>query len=180
MKHRRLDSKTLTLGLSALGAVAFGVLSGCAPGDGHFDLDRGSEVDESEVASVRGSMVLKGAVASGSTKTIHYAPSDASGVRTLPFLAVEIVPSGMPSMTGRQTATTSAQSVKVSGPFPGTPRVLVVDEDLHVIAKTTAVHQPDGTALAELAAPLSAGRRFVLVRDNLWSREMSFQVDVGP
>ncbi len=176
MTTRFSDSRTLTLGLGGLAVAGFCVLSGCSSGENRADFDHGAELSEAEVTSLRGAMVLKGAVAVGSTKTVHYAPSDASASHTLPYLAVEIVPAATRATTDQQ----AAQTVTVSGGFPGAPRVLVVDEAFQVLAKTTAVKQPDGTALAELAAPLSAGKRFLLVRDNLWSREMSFQVNVGP
>jgi hypothetical protein len=182
----------------AIGAV--GVLPGCSSGEVVHDDDEGAEVDESNLSTLRGATVLQGSIEAGSTRTLHYDRNDAVYPRRIPYLALEIVaqraapgavtPSPVYTASvrplGGETGAAvgpdidALQSVAVSGDFPGTPRVLVVDEGFRIVARTTAVTQLDGTEVATLAVPRSAGKRFVLIRDGRWSRPMDFQVRVGP
>lgn len=68
--------------------------------------------------------------------------------------------------------------VTVEGDFPGSPEVLVTDAELHVLARGTATtHKSLDRVSVEL--PLGRGSKFILVRDQLWTKPMTFDVSAG-
>lgn len=171
---------------AALFASAASGLAGCAA-DTTSDApaDDGAAVDELNASSLRSSTAIKGTVVAGSAITLGYDRGDALYPRAIPYLAVEIVAApapasaqaagGVHTMNGEVIG---GQAVTVTGNFPGRPRVLIVDESFKQLASTTAQTLADGTEQASFNVP-RAGKRFVLVRDALWSKPMQFQISVG-
>lgn len=154
-------------------AVTFVSLStGCAPAEEAEETD-GDAVIEDEVRTdrLRALTVVRGAVGADETVEVAYEPASpayagASAVGKLPFLAVEVEGDVPPDA-----------KVTVSGDFPGSPRVLVVDESFRVMAATSA-RPLEGADVATLTATKSTGKKLVLVRDALWTKPMTFQVQV--
>jgi hypothetical protein len=173
--------------LVALGACAI-ALPGCAADDvSASPVDDSAEVDELNTASLRASTAMKGSLVEGSAITLHYDRSDAKYPRAVPYLAVEILstPTHTASNGGLHVLngeTIGAQRIAVQGTFPGTPRALVVDEAFRVLARGSGTEQADGTQLIDFGAPrqtATSGKRFLLIRDGLWTRPMDFQVRIG-
>ena len=146
-------------------------LSSCASTTSS-DADQGkpAPVDETNAASLREATDVEGSLAVGSAITVQYEHS--AEYKRVPYLAVEILADA--KATGAEL-----QEITVQGNFPGTPRVLVVDEQFHVlVTTTTTVKQADGTQLTTTLAPRH-GTRMVIVHDALWSMPMSYEVRVG-
>jgi hypothetical protein len=169
----------LASGASSLGGCAADTTS-------EAPADNGAEVDELNATSLRASTAIKGTVAAGSSITLRYDRGDALYPRAIPYLAVEIVAAPAPASAQgaggvhtRNGEVIGGQAVTVSGNFPGRPRVLIVDESFKQLASTTAQTLADGTDQATFAVPRE-GKRFILVRDSLWSKPMQFQIGVGP
>lgn len=158
--------------------------TGCAS---DTDGDDTVVIDEASVTSLRSVTAFAGGVKVEASTTVDYRKEDflGRGFKTIPFLAYEITAEGTiaappPGVTTKNGTTLGAtQTVTVQGPFPSTPRVLVVDESFKVLASANAAPQADGSALATLESPKTTGRRFVLVRDGRWSLPMSFDIRVG-
>ncbi len=145
-------------------------VTGCASNTASKAADD-SEVDEHDAAALRSASALEGNVAVGSSMTVSYEHGEAGYPRTVPYLAVEIRPDS--------SAASELQEITVQGQFPGTPRILIVDDKFKVVARSsTSSRQADGTSIATVLAPRS-GTRLVLVRDSLWSKSMTFDVRVG-
>lgn len=139
------------------------------------------EDDEFRSEALRELTVVKGKVRPGETATIPYEPTSAAyepakARGRVPFLAVELVRGAPDAAQGSPGA--EPKTVKVEGHFPGTPRVIVVDENFRRVAAADAV-AVNGIERAELTASLGEGKRFVLVRDGLWTAPMTFDVTVG-
>lgn len=134
-----------------------------------------------ELSSLRGLAVSGGAVEIGGSVTVRYEPSAYGGRERLPFLAIEIVPQGGVAQGLRPAnhEAGAAARVAVRGDFPGSPRVLVVDDRFRVLAGADGVADPAGGQHASLSLEGAGAPRFVLVRDERWIRPMSFTVDVG-
>lgn len=130
-------------------------------------------VNESDAASLRAATDVEGTLAVGSAITLTYERK--AEYKTIPYLAVDVIAD---ATTIKKTAA-PMQAISVHGKFPGTPRILVVDENYAIVAQsTTAVVQDDGTSIATVESPRT-GTRTVLVIDKLWSLPMSFEVKVG-
>lgn len=139
-----------------------------------------AQASADELSSLRGLAVTGGAVEVGGSVTVKYEPSAYDGNARLPFLAIEIVPQGG-AAKGLRPANRElggATNIAVSGEFPGSPRVLVVDDQFRVLGGTDGISDPAGGQRADLAVE-GGTPRFVLVRDLRWIRPMSFTVDVG-
>ena len=130
-----------------------------------------AEVNERDAAALRSASALEGNLAVGSSITVSYDHGEARYPRTVPYLAVEIRP--------EPAAASAPQEITIQGVFPGTPRILVVDDKFNVLAQSSSSSkQADGSSIATVLAPRS-GTRLVLVRDSLWSKSMTFDVRVG-
>jgi hypothetical protein len=155
--------------------------------------DESEATDEVAGETLRDLTAVRGQVNFGERTTVAYEPSSpayagAAARGKLPFLAVEIVsaaaasaPSASADALRPQNGPTrvgSSTTVSVKGAFPGAPRVLVVDENFKVLGATTA-RAVDELDVATLTAPDTGKKRFVLVRDALWVRPMTFDVTVG-
>jgi len=150
---------------------AMGALQGCASNTSSDPAP--VVVNESDAASLRAATDLEGTLAVGSAITLSYERK--AEYTSIPYLAVDIIHAA-PDATKEGSP---MQSVSVKGKFPGTPRILVVDENFAIVAQsTTATLQDDGTSLATVSSPRS-GTRTILVTDKLWSLPMSFEVKVG-
>jgi hypothetical protein len=148
------------------------------------DADEGT--DEVVGEKLRDLTVVRGQVTLGERATVAYEPSSpayagAAAYGTLPYLAMEIVsaPSARAASGALRTQNgptlASSTTVTVKGAFPGAPRVLVVDESFKVLAQTTA-RTASGLDVATLTTPDTGKKRFVLVRDKLWVKPMTFDV----
>ncbi len=169
-----------------LAAILTSSIAGCSSESAsHNEGEIDSAAEELNAASLRAATAFRGVVAPASVVTVAYEGASAPYPRATPYLAIEIA-SASESADGVGTRSVrplageilKTQQVSVIGPFPSAPRVLVVDENFKVLARTTATPQPDGRDVATVVAPRNAGKRFVLVRDPRWSRPMSFDVAV--
>ena len=162
-----------------------GVLSGCAADPSAPPAaDDGAEVDELTTARLRAATAFETSVAPGGHVTVTYQRGDPEYPRLVPYLAIELMSEGAsaPKSAGIHPlgGETGMQAITVRGMFPGSPRITVVDENFNILARSTTVEaQPDGSFSAATVAPRSAGKRFALVRDQRWSKPMSFTVGVG-
>lgn len=166
--------------------LAAGALSGCAadPPAAPAPADDGAEVDELNTARLRAATAFETSVAPGGHVTVTYERGDPEYPRLVPYLAIELTSevASAPKSAGIHPlgGETGMQAITVRGMFPGSPRITVVDENFNVLARSTTVEaQPDGSFSAATVAPRSAGKRFALVRDQRWSKPMSFTVGVG-
>jgi hypothetical protein len=172
--------RTLSLAslLAAFALSAAGLCAGCAA-DTTDSSTTGGEVDELNASGLRAATTIKGTLSAGTQATVRYDAEDAEYTHGIPYVAVELLPqdaahaSSIHPLNGNAAST---QKITVSGAFPGSPKVLVVDEAFHVVAHAMAKPQADGTELATLDAPKTAGRRFVLTRDGRWSKPMAFKI----
>lgn len=183
----RMNSRLLGLPGLALATVVLSLaaLPACAADEPADDSTEATEADELNTSKLRSMTAIKGSVAGGAALTVDYLGSDAPYPVAVPFLAVEILPTpAQPTTTTsgvrpRNGETGALQTITVQGDFPGTPRVLVVDEEFRVLSGANATTLPNGTETATITTPRSAAKRFVLVRDGRWSRPMQFSVNVG-
>lgn len=140
--------------------------------------------DELTNSSLKNVTILKGSMAEGASVTVQYQP-DLYPTSYLPFLAIEITPAqqaaastgGLRTLNG-ETGALAPLSINVDGNFPGSPRVLVVDEEFHVLASANGV-TTNGGAHATVTIPQSRlpnGKKFVLIRDRKWVLPMDFDV----
>ncbi len=183
----------LLCGASLLAGVAG--LSGCTvEGGGESAAAPESEDQEVVGEALKKVTVVRGKVRPGETLSVPYEPKDPAyrdiiATKTRPYLAIEIddSPVDAPSSPPAATPYTALQpqngrlalggrSVTVKGDFPGQPQVLVVDDTFRVVDATTAT-STDG--LQEAIVTVHPGKRFVLVRDKLWVKPMTFDVTVG-
>jgi voltage-gated potassium channel Kch len=159
-------------------AAALLTLSACSrePAEG-----AASSADELRLGLER-QTVIKGSVAEGASIKVAYQPELYEGTTSLPFLGLALVRSGRAGAAGADVrpldVRTAHLSIDVAGDFPGTPDVLVVDADFHVIASTKGV-AIEGGAHASLDVASADDASFILVRDEGWVRPMEFDVTVG-
>jgi hypothetical protein len=123
-----------------------------------------SDASSSTSSALGADVVLEGSVATGESVTVSYQPSDYPEA-TAPFIGVRLT-DGARAASGKSSAT-----IHVEGEFPGTPRVLVVDDAFRVVASAAG-------ASARVVVPSAADARMVLVRDDLWVRPMPFTITV--
>jgi len=180
--HKSLFTAGLTAVLFAVSVAA----TGCAADS---TSESATSSDAQELKSMGLAIAAGAKVPIGETSTIRYA-LDTIGYKLttglVPYMAFEIVKPAAPYASGglaTQNGNLRLQAthhVSVKGPFPGTPRVLVVNQDMRVIARADVEKQPDGTAIAvaNVALP-DAGPSFIVVRDSLWSKPMEFEINVG-
>jgi hypothetical protein len=162
--------RTLTIpGLLALTAMTN---AGCSLDTAPASDDSAStDADELNATRLREMTAVEGPVAAETTTTtIRYEPNEPGYPVAIPYLAVEVLPrAGEPNPS----------KVTVEGAFPGSPRLLIVDESFALLGRATGSPRPDGTYVAALDLQAGAGRRFALVRDLRWSLPMAFTVRVG-
>jgi hypothetical protein len=133
---------------------------------------RPAPVDERNAASLREATYLEASLPPGAASiTVQYVRKPE--YKRVPYLAVEVL---APSAPG--AGASELQEITIKGEFPGTPRLIVVDEQFNVLAATTSARQPDGSSLATTLAPRQ-GKRMVIVHDSLWSLPMSYDLTVG-
>jgi hypothetical protein len=152
-------------------------LPGCAAADANEDTS--ASADELTLAELA---VPKGAIAKGGRITVGYNPSDYDPGSKLPFIAVELLPTAAAGGVNVAPTNVTGQNeqlvVRVNGEFPGSPRVLVVNEKFRVLAATNGAPVTGGVA-ASLSIPVASTKRFVLVRDDRWVRPMQFDVSLA-
>lgn len=177
-----------TTGLAGLGAV-FGVLglvlvTGCASSSSRSD-QTGTNADDAEalsIATLRASTNVQTSLESEGVKTLSYAPTEEGYPSGIPFEAVELgfTPGG-------------DLEVDVSGTFPSTAKIYVVDDSFHILARgktaiesagdgvatqtlTTETPRPVSVAHLSVAQAEGISKLKVLVRDSQWDRPMTFDV----
>lgn len=69
-------------------------------------------------------------------------------------------------------------SITVGGDFPSNASVLVADSNFRVLASAKTKATDDGQATTVVANLTRPGQHFVLVRDALWVKPMTFDVSV--
>lgn len=174
-----LMKRSLAALVSALTLVA---LPACSAGP-----EEPASVEQELAQSVAARVILRGTLTAGDAVRLDYSPAEGgyAGATGVPFLALELLPAESDDdgtdgtgLTPRN-ATDAAQTITVRGDFPGTPSALVVSEDRRVLAVGETSVTEEGLALATIRAPRSAGRRFLVVRDERWVRPMAFEVRAG-
>lgn len=144
--------------------VLFAVTTGCAASAS--DPAPETAPASSTAISPADSIVEHGAVASGETESVAY--ERYADRKSIPYFGIALSPAEGEGL----------QAVTVTGPFPGAPEAVVVDENYNELARATGNADPNGAASVTVHAPRVANR-IVLVRDGLWSRPMTFQVTAG-
>jgi hypothetical protein len=174
-------------------AAALTAIPACAADNSATQEDTGASADEiiSNAGGLRNMTIVKGAVAEGGQVEVAYEPSLYEPSATLPFLAIEIVPKaaiapdqgtngpGGGGIRPQNNAFGQTMNVSVTGDFPGSPRVLIVDENFRVLAGTNGMTNEFGQDQANLVVPATGGKKMILVRDQRWVRPMSFMVNAG-
>lgn len=117
------------------------------------------------------SVVANVQLSAGATVQVPYEPAYAS-TKKVPYLGIAITDAaaGAAAVGGADIV-----DVTVEGNFPGSPEVLVTDADFHVLARGTAT----ATKLVDhvtVEFPIVKGPKFVLVRDALWTKPMTFDL----
>ncbi len=166
--------------LAAAAALSLG--TGCAANDVPAE-DTEESVDELN-GGLRQITIVKGSMTEAGTITVAYEPNAYAPTSYVPFLAVELTPADdapAAATTGAlrpMNAEAAPLTVAVAGDFPGSPRVLVTDENFRVLAATrgTATETGDQASLVVANRP---GKKLVLVRDMLWVKPMTFEISVG-
>lgn len=172
----------------AFAAALTTAIPACAA-DTHQE-DTGASADEIvSNGGLRSITIMKGSVAEGGQVEVAYEPSLYEPSPILPFLAIEILPAtafepdqgdnGGNGGIRPQNNAFKTMNVSVTGDFPGSPRVLVVDEEFRVLAATTGTTNEFGQDQANLVVPATGGKKMILVRDLRWVRPMSFMVNAG-
>ena len=171
--------------LFILVAAALSLGTGCAASDAPFE-DTEESADELN-GGLRHITIMKGSMTETGSITGAYEPNAYATTRHVPFLAIELTPGeataraeetvagGVRPMNGQAG---SKLTINVEGDFPGSPRVLVTDENFRVLAATRGVATEAG-ARAPVVLPNHTGKKLVLVRDMLWVTPMTFEVSVG-
>lgn len=169
--------------LSAAALAALLLAAGCAADAESEDL--GSSEGELG-ATVTNVTVLDASVSEGKTVSVPYKPAviypGLDGAKTIvPYLAIALTTSAELARTPSLTVPSNGiarTAVSVAGNFPSSPDVLVTDANFHILAKST--RQPDAELdQVSVTLPTGPGRKFILVRDNLWTKPMNFDVTVG-
>jgi len=173
--------------LFILVAAALSVGTGCAASDAPFE-DTEESADELN-GGLRHITIMKGSMSESGSITVAYEPNAYAPTRHVPFLAIELTP-GEATARSEETGTVGGGvrpmngqtgtelTINVAGDFPGSPRVLVTDENFRVLAATRGVPTEAG-AQASVVLPNHTGKKLVLVRDMLWVTPMTFEVSVG-
>jgi hypothetical protein len=145
-------------------------VGGCAASTSSSDGDKTS-VDVNDPSALKGATDVEGTLPVGSAVTIGYEKKPE--YTQVPYLAVDVVPAADDTQPGDQTIT-------VTGAFPGTPEVYVVDSSFALIPSTsTVVVNTDGTSVTTATVPRSTVGRTVIVHDTQWSSPMQFQISIG-
>ncbi len=150
--------------------------SGCAADE---DEDEGpiAEAQDELRTSLEDVTILTAAMTEPGTLAVTYeptlyAPSGWNTARSrVPYLAIELPPRASAAFLAPPT-------VKVTGDFPGSPDIVVTDASFRALT-TTRGRQAVGGIEGKLPIVSSRGKKFVLVRDLLWVRPMTFHVTVG-
>ena len=126
-----LSTTVLAVTLAAVGCAA----STSNTGDG----DK-TQVDVNDPSALKGATDVEGTLPVGSAVTIGY--EHKAEYTSIPYLAVSVVPG-----TDDTTPAGNTQTITVTGAFPGTPEVYVVDNNFTLISATSnAVVNADGTS----------------------------------
>ena len=164
-----------------LAAAALSLGTGCAVNDVPAE-DTEESADELN-GGLRDITIIKGSMTEAGTITVAYEPAVYPGARPVPFLAVELpATEDAAATTGEALRPMNGDAVPltvdVAGDFPGSPRVLVTDENFRVLAATRGVATETGDQ-ASLVVANRPGKKLVLVRDMLWVKPMTFEISVG-
>lgn len=133
-------------------------------------------------ATLKAQSIVKASIQKGQTVKISYDPesydkNDYAPTAGLPFMAVRVLPSATPAIGSVRTQSNGKQTLNVSvkGDFPGSPRLVVVDDNFHVLAATNGT-SVGGSDVATIELPDLTSGFTVLVRDEIWVRPMEFEV----
>ena len=160
-----LTTTTLAAILAVAGCASS--TSSSANGDG----DK-TQVDVNDPSALKSVTDVEGTLPVGSAVTIGYEKKPE--YTQIPYLAVDVVPAA------DDTTQPGDQTITVTGAFPGTPEVYVVDKDYTLIPTTsTVVVNSDGTSVTTTTVPRSTIDRSVIVHDTQWSSPMQFQISIG-
>ena len=159
-----LTSTVLAVTLAALGCAS----SASNTGDG----DK-THVDVNDPSALKGATDVEGTLPVGSSVTIGYEKKPE--YTQIPYLAVQLV-AGDTSPNPE----TDDQVITVTGSFPGTPEVYVVDKDYTLIKSvSTVTANADGSSTTTTTVPRATVDRTILVHDTQWSLPMQFQISIG-
>jgi hypothetical protein len=155
-----------------ISALAVSALAGCTSTAASEE----STSDDQELKDLSTLAIVEGSIQGSGKVTVGYEPESYGPLPKLPFIAVKILPRVAPATGGLapRNVGTGERTVKVSGAFPGTPHVIVVDGSFKVLAATRAERTPDGAAAS---VDVSSAAAMVLVRDDGWVQPMQFDVE---
>lgn len=154
----------------ATAIVSVLALAGCSsPATSDASISEESELQAEKLESLS---VVKGAMTPGDTKVVAYQPSEYGPMDHVPYLAMEVTAK---ARLGNAAAPEKLK-VKIDGNFPGTPRLLVVDEEFNVLAGTSGTPGGSRGSVAELEVLNTPGKKLVLVRDEGWVSPMEFEL----
>ncbi len=168
--------------LSLVAAAVLSLGAGCAASD--VSNEETEESADELNGGLRHITILKGTMNETGSITVAYEPHAYAPTRHIPFLAVELTDAeDAPAATSDAVRPQNGRiggplAVSVAGDFPGAPRVLVTDENFRVLAAGRGVATETG-AQASVVVPSHTGKKLVLVRDMLWVKPMTFEVNVG-
>lgn len=160
--------------IAAWMGLGVALLAGCAgapPSDSDISADDDAALSTSEL---RERSHIQTTLAREGTTELDYDPGRPS-YKGIPYEGAELGFAG------------GSLSIEVAGEFPSTARVLVVDQDFHVLARAKTERgsgvkvQTNGAAslgVAKLAVANAPINGKILVRDAKWDRAMTFRVDV--
>ncbi len=137
--------------------------------------------DELTVNELREMTIARGALSEGSQK-FTYEPSMYGPMDFVPYLAFEIKsPTGAAPISPKANDALGASlSVRLTGAFPGSPNMLVVDATtFEVLASTNGSTNEAGLAEATLTVPQTEGPKLALIRDERWVRPMEFELTLA-
>jgi len=172
--------------LFAATAAVLSLGTGCTASDDTSE-DTEESVDELN-GGLRNITIVKGSMSETGTLTVAYEPHAYAPTRYVPFLAVELNPAEEDERASDAEESTGTLrpmngeamplTVNVAGDFPGSPRVLVTDENFRVLGSARGIPTERGDE-ATVVVTNRPGKKFVLVRDMLWVKPMTFDVTVG-
>lgn len=144
--------------------------------------DGNDNTSEDDLTKLKDITVVETSMTTEGTITLAYEPDEYQNAKTrVPYLAIELPAastSSTASLRPESGSMTMPLSVSVTGPFPSTPQIVVTDGAFQPIANVRGHTTADG-AEAALQTTATPGKKFVLIRDKLWVKPMSFQVTIG-
>jgi hypothetical protein len=171
----------------AVAAVACSSFAFAACADSTDPAEPSDSTDDALTVRTTNVTVLQASVREGASVTVPYQPapyakSTGAPNAGVPYLAIEledappaVADDAVESVGDALAVADKPLKVDVEGDFPGTPQLLVTNGDFRVLAHSRATVGGQ----ADVTVPVGVGKKFVLVRDKLWTKPMTFTLSVG-